>query len=340
MPPPSSLQQSATGSKSAKFVGTNGLTNPFDPMIQPFASPNESEHALQQTLAENLNQRLQATMGDLQERHRTGRNEVDHPDRAPTGPAYRQQQQQQQQQQQVQAQQQQQHKAQQQQARIMDDNDIDDDDDDEDFLNDPALDELRERRLQELKQAHDLKLQQLALGHGQYRTIRQDEFLTECHCQSSPDKDNHDKSSSSSKSSSLCITKFVVVHFAHDEFELCRLMDHHLQQLATQYLECKFVRLVAPKAPFFVQKFQVRTLPTLLVFDTTTGQLVKRLVGFEGLVDSNPKHNNNNNPNATNQPSSSSACEDFETWRLAQWLATETGAIQFKGPKTARMSAR
>ena len=45
-----------------------------------------------------MNQRLTKSMKELQEKHAKGTQEIDHPDRAPTGAPYRQIQQQQQQQ--------------------------------------------------------------------------------------------------------------------------------------------------------------------------------------------------------------------------------------------------
>ena len=257
---------------------------------------------MQQTLSNNLNQRLQATIEDLQEKHLTGRNEVDAPDRAPTGPAY----------QAIRAQQQllrQQHQKHTQQPPALvqpkQDEERDSDDDEfDDLLDDPDLEELRDRRLEELKQAHEIQQYQLARGHGQYRTIRQDEFLAECN--SSDDND-----------------AAVVVHFAHEEFLRCKIMDHHLKELAEQYLECKFVRIVADKAPFFVQNLKVRTLPTLLVF--RHGKVIERLTGFEGLTPSNDETWHTSGTTTTN------SADEWETWRLAKWLSDRTGALHFKG---------
>jgi len=35
----------------------------------------------------------------------------------------------------------------------------------------------------------------------------------------------------------------VVVHFFHDEFEKCRVMDMHLRKIAAKALQTKFLRL-------------------------------------------------------------------------------------------------
>eukprot|EP00523_Entomoneis_sp_CCMP467_P004669 CAMPEP_0168741054 /NCGR_PEP_ID=MMETSP0724-20121128/12304_1 /TAXON_ID=265536 /ORGANISM="Amphiprora sp., Strain CCMP467" /LENGTH=359 /DNA_ID=CAMNT_0008788523 /DNA_START=72 /DNA_END=1151 /DNA_ORIENTATION=+ len=314
-----SMQQPAPGSKSTKFVAAN----PLDPMIKPFDDNlNDDQRDMQQELANNVNSRLEKAVAELQEKHRTGQNEVDDPDRAPTGPAYQairmQQQQQLQQQQQNQRlqQQQQQHdqEAAQQMAQLSmnDDNDDDNDDDEfDDLLNDPELDDLREHRLDQMKLAHEQKLDRLSKGHGQYRTIAQDEFLPECNTNDG----------------------LVVVHFCQPSFERCQIMDQHLQTLATQYLECKFVRLLAEKAPFFVQKLQVRTLPTLLLFHR--GKLMERLVGFEGLTPPPPSSiaATTTTPYHGGMKQQQQPTDQFETWRLAKWMADHAGGvIRYKGP--------
>lgn len=49
------------------------------------------------------------------------------------------------------------------------------------------------------------------------------------------------------------------------------------------HLETRFIKIDADKAPFFVQKLQIRILPTLVSF--REGIAVHRQVGFEGLGD-------------------------------------------------------
>lgn len=248
---------------------------------------------MQQELADNVNQRLEKAVQELQEKHRTGTNEIDDPDRAPTGAIYKHMAAQKQQQQQI-------VQAQMQQLSLENDghenantnnNDSDDDDDEfDDLLDDPALDDLREQRLHKLQQQHSQQLHWKSLGHGQYRRITQDEFLPECNT------DGH-----------------VCIHFGQSNFEASQQMERLLRVLATQYLECKFVWIEADKAPFFVSKFRIQTLPTLLIFHQ--GKLTKRLVGFEGIV------------------MGDSPIDKIPSWRLAQWLYKEAQALDaYKGP--------
>jgi thiol-disulfide isomerase/thioredoxin len=196
---------------------------------------------------------MEKTLQDMKKRQDDGKREVDDPDRAPTGEPYRRMQQQahvQQEQRRVQQEQERLEEVrnlQVQKENVQNQNEGDSsDDDDEDWLNDdsdPDLQDIRQARIQQLKQSQAKHAENMAKGHGQYRTITQDEFLPEC-----------------------TSSEYVAVHFFHDEFERCKIMDHHLKQIAPQHSACKFLRISAEKAPFFVHKLQIKTLPTLLVF--------------------------------------------------------------------------
>jgi hypothetical protein len=261
---------------------------------------------VQQTVAENVNKRLEKGLDELKEKHRKGTNEIDEPDRAPTGQAYQMIDQQRRQlaaqhaaQQQHQQQEEQQRSEEMQALRqhVQDQlkhDDGNDDDSDYDYLldddgidDDPMLDELRQKRLEEMKKLQMIKAENLAKGHGQYRTISQDEFLPECTGSS----------------------EWIAVHFFHKEFQRCHIMDHHLKIIAPQHLTCKFLRIDAENAPFFVAKLQVKALPTLLIF--REGKAVERLTGFEGL---------------SNDPMKDP--DKWKTSKLQKWLAS-TGAIVY-----------
>ncbi len=162
------------------------------------------------------------------------------------------------------------------------DSDLDEFDDD-----DQALEAFRQRRLAEMKRTHAIVEGNKAKGHGEVRTISQDEFLPEC-----------------------TGSKYVAVHFFHNDFERCKIMDHHLNIIAPLHLSCKFIRINAEKTPFFVAKLAIQTLPTLLVFKD--GKTIDRLTGFDGLYVSKTP-------------------DRFPTSRLGVWLE-KTGAIEYEGP--------
>eukprot|EP01012_Entosiphon_sulcatum_P062434 TRINITY_DN8876_c0_g1_i1.p1 TRINITY_DN8876_c0_g1~~TRINITY_DN8876_c0_g1_i1.p1 ORF type:complete len:225 (-),score=62.90 TRINITY_DN8876_c0_g1_i1:57-731(-) len=130
---------------------------------------------------------------------------------------------------------------------------------DEDGDNEDAfLDQLRERRMAELKRQAVEREEFRRLGHGEYSEITEQEFLN------------------SVTKSNLC-----ACHFYHRNFERCKILDKHLYEIAPQMLNIRFIRLNAEKAPFFVQKLSVRVLPSLIFFKD--GVAVDRLLGFEGL---------------------------------------------------------
>lgn len=140
-----------------------------------------------------------------------------------------------------------------------------------DYLHDEELGEdddaelraLREKRLREIQSQQRQKQENACKGHGQFRDIVQDEFLTE-----------------------VTNSMYTVCHFYHNDFEKCKVMDHHLYILAKRHIETKFVKINAAKAPFFVQKLSIRTMPTLIFF--VDGVAKDKLVGFEGLSDDLP----------------------------------------------------
>jgi Thioredoxin len=235
----------------------------YSPILPTLFLNSQHEDDPQSMLADSVNERLTRAMNELKVKHASGTNEVDHPDRAPTGSSY-----------QTMSQQHHMRQTQQQVVPLVTprsqtrDEGNNNDDEDYDWLldedvdadgDDPVLQALRERRLAELKRECDKKAADLARGHGQVRTIAQDEFLPEC----------------------TGTSEWVAVHFYHKEFHRCTVMDHHLKIVAVKHTECKFLRIDAEKAPFFVHKLQIKTLPTLLVL--RNGNVVDRLIGFEGL---------------------------------------------------------
>lgn len=270
--------------------------------LSPHTKDDEQKD-YQKVVSENIQQRLEKACEELKERHLNGTNQVDDPDRAPTGDPYRMMQHQSNQREKerhMQAQMEHQQQMEQLKNRINENTISRQDGDtkssnDEDWLedddDDPVLEAIRQARLNELKAKQIQHAENMAKGHGQYRTISQDEFLPEC----------------------TGTSEWVVVHFFHQEFERCNIMDHHVAQIAPHHTECKFLRINAEKAPFFVAKLQITILPTLIVFQN--GKVIGRLTGFKGLVAKDPT-----------KP------DEWHTTRLQEWLSS-TGAIEYTAVK-------
>lgn len=300
-----SLQNGAGSSKAAKFV----QANPLGPMADPFAGMGDDEKEYHKELSDNINKRMEKSLKEMKERHAKGTNELDDPDRAPTGPTYQlaaQMKKDKMEHERRRLDETERLKQMQEEAKDVfadkngenDDHNEDDngnsyddsDDEYDDLLNDDLeLEAIRERRMREMKERQIQFAEQKSLGHGQLRLITQDEFLPECTGKS----------------------EWVTVHFFHKEFQRCKIMEHHLKIVAQKHLSCKFLCMDVEKAPFFVDKLQIKTLPSVIVF--RDGKHVDRLTGFEGLV-IDPA-----------EP------DKWHTGRLEQWLST-TGAIKYKVP--------
>jgi len=272
------MQAPAGSSKAAKFQALN----PLDPIINPFpeSSSNEQQDDFQKISALTDN-RLQnknnaGHLGHGNNEQQTGQNNFLGHNRSTEQPRR--------------------NHLQKNESNLVQDHKLklerevsessEDADSDEEWLNelesDPALEALREQRIEQMKLQQLKLIENRTKGHGEYRTISQDEFLPE----------------------TTGSSEWTVVHFYHDDFEKCKIMDHHLKIISEKYLECKFLRINSLKSPFFCSKLTIRTLPTVLVFQN--GETKGRLVGFEGISDG----------------------IDWPTKLLAKWLG-ETGAIHY-----------
>ena len=83
----------------------------------------------------------------------------------------------------------------------------------------------------------------LLKGHGVYKEIPSE-------------KDFFDEIKSS---------KRAVVHFYRPTTDRCTIFDKHLEIIAPKYLEARFVKLNAEKAPFLCERLNIRVIPTLLL---------------------------------------------------------------------------
>ena len=71
----------------------------------------------------------------------------------------------------------------------------------------------------------------------------------------------------------------IVVHFAHEKFERCLIVDKHLAQLAYDHQETLFIRLDAEHCSFLVAKLKVQILPAIYCF--INGEVKDMVIGFE-----------------------------------------------------------
>ncbi|KAJ1894496.1 hypothetical protein LPJ66_005153 [Kickxella alabastrina] len=123
--------------------------------------------------------------------------------------------------------------------------------------NDPALEKLREARLEQMKREMNHVRDLRSRGHGEYQDIQKEESMVKL----------------------IGSTARGIVHFTHPQFARCKILDKHLRALAPYHFDTRFASISVERCPFLAQKFQIRMLPCLLVI--ANGRVVDRLVGFE-----------------------------------------------------------
>lgn len=126
-------------------------------------------------------------------------------------------------------------------------------------VDDDDLEVLRQRRKQMMKDMHEKKQKYLALGHGEYSEIPEEDFLT-----------------------TVTKSERAIVHFYHKSFENCKIMDMHLSKMSKKFMGTRFVKMDSEKSPFFVEKLAIKTLPCAVVFNDF-GVAKGKQLGFDGL---------------------------------------------------------
>ncbi|GAA6038995.1 hypothetical protein JCM8097_000146 [Rhodosporidiobolus ruineniae] len=72
-----------------------------------------------------------------------------------------------------------------------------------------------------------------------------------------------------------------VIHFFHRDFRRCKIMDNHLEKLASKHTNTLFVKADVANVPFLVTKLDVKVLPCVVGFVDSVSKM--KLVGFEEL---------------------------------------------------------
>merc|ERR1712179_44908 len=128
-----------------------------------------------------------------------------------------------------------------------------------DELDDDDIEKIRQRRLKAMQKAHQAKQAFIQKGHGEYKELPSE-------------KDFFDEVKNS---------KRAVIHFYRPTTERCTIFDKHLTEIAPKYLEARFVKLNAEKAPFLCERLNIKVIPTLLLI--VDGKTQEKVVGFDQL---------------------------------------------------------
>lgn len=124
-----------------------------------------------------------------------------------------------------------------------------------DRLKEDDLEELRRKRLEQMKAAHADRKAKMASGHGEYEMIEEKEFF--------------DVGKKSDK---------IVVHFWRESTWRCEVMDKHLRQLSQKHWGTRFVKINAEKAPYLSERLHIWCLPSLVL--CKGGKTDHTIVGF------------------------------------------------------------
>ncbi|KAA3680553.1 uncharacterized protein DEA37_0012186 [Paragonimus westermani] len=129
-----------------------------------------------------------------------------------------------------------------------------------DNLGEDDLEQIRQRRLKQMKEESVKRSEWLAAGHGVYSELSNErDFFDAC------------KKSTSG----------FVCHFYRSSTFRCKIVDKHLSLLAPKHVECRMTKIDAEKSPFLAQRLNIVVIPTLILIKD--GQVCDRIIGFDEL---------------------------------------------------------
>uniref|UniRef100_A0AC35TMB0 Thioredoxin domain-containing protein n=1 Tax=Rhabditophanes sp. KR3021 TaxID=114890 RepID=A0AC35TMB0_9BILA len=108
-------------------------------------------------------------------------------------------------------------------------------------LDDGGLEEIRKKRIAELKKMSQQKTEWLANGHSKYTELTDEKEFFEA------------------AKKSRCL----VCHFYKNEEVRCKVVDKLLKQLAAKHLGTRFVQVNSDKFPFLITRLNIRITPTI-----------------------------------------------------------------------------
>jgi len=126
-----------------------------------------------------------------------------------------------------------------------------------DNLRDDDLEELRRKRLEQMKDNHQRAAKFRSEGHGSYTEVVNE-------------KDFFEQTKKS---------KHVVCHFYRPSTWRCQIVDKHMQVLAERHLECRFLKMNIEKSPYLAEKLRIIMLPTIMLINE--GRTEHSIIGFD-----------------------------------------------------------
>ncbi|KAF7259521.1 hypothetical protein EG68_03035 [Paragonimus skrjabini miyazakii] len=121
-----------------------------------------------------------------------------------------------------------------------------------DNLSEDDLEQIRQRRLKQMKEESLKRSEWLAAGHGVYSELSNErDFFDAC------------KKSTSG----------FVCHFYRSSTFRCKIVDKHLSLLAPKHVECRMTKIDAEKSPFLAQRLNIVVIPTLILIKDGQGDI-------------------------------------------------------------------
>ncbi len=146
------------------------------------------------------------------------------------------------------------------------------------------MENLRRGRLEAMKAAQDQKIQWQKQGHGSYSELADEkDFFDACK------KSYH-----------------VVCHFYRDSTFRCKIIDKHLEILARNHIECKFVKINAERSKFLSERLRIKIIPSIALI--RENKPIDYIVGFTDLGNT----------------------DDFDT-EVLEWRIARSGIIEYNG---------
>ncbi|TKR78016.1 hypothetical protein L596_018890 [Steinernema carpocapsae] len=108
-------------------------------------------------------------------------------------------------------------------------------------LDEDGIEDLRRKRLDEMKKKQVQRQEMLNNGHGKYEELPDERAFFEA-----------------TKKSDR-----VVCHFYQESEMRCKIVHKHLQKLASKYMSTRFIYVNADKLKFLITRLNIRIIPTI-----------------------------------------------------------------------------
>jgi hypothetical protein len=126
-----------------------------------------------------------------------------------------------------------------------------------DNMQEEDLEELRRKRLDQLKSTAKKQKELQQFGHGEYAELMNEKDFFEAAKKS----------------------KHLVCHFYRPSTWRCAIIDKHLESLARTHIECRFVKINIENSPYLAEKLRIVMLPTVMIVNE--GKTEHSIIGFD-----------------------------------------------------------